>query len=316
MKLFRFIVRRMALLGLTLLLVSVLIFALTQILPGDVAVMMLGQQATPEDLATLRERLGLNRPAHVQYLAWVTGILRGDWGESLRLGVPVQGVVMARFTNSLQLAVMAFALSVPLAIALGVVAGLREGRVLDRAISLACLFAVSLPEFVTGSVLILVFSVWLGVFPPSSTPGASTGILEQARNLFLPSVCLVLVMLAHSARMTRTSLIEVMSSNYVRTAILKGLRQREVVIHHALRNALAPTVTVIAMNIGWLIGGLVVVESLFAYPGLGRLLVFAISNRDIPVIQAASLVVAATYAGANLAADVLYGVLDPRVRYD
>lgn len=311
-----FLLRRLTLLGVTLLLVSVLIFALTQILPGDVAVMILGQHATPEDLATVRERLGLNRPVHIQYLAWAGGVLRGDWGESLRLRVPVQGIVTQRLMNSLRLAILAFVIAVPLAIGLGVVAGLREGKAVDHAISMACLLAVSQPEFVTGSVLILVFSVWLGIFPPSSTLEARMGVLEQAWSLFLPAVCLVLVMLAHSARMTRASLIEIMSSAYIRMATLKGLRQREVVMRHALRNALLPTVTVIAMNVGWLIGGLVVVESMFAYPGLGRLFIFAISNRDIPLVQAMSLLVAAIYAGANLAADILYSLLDPRVRYD
>lgn len=310
-----FLLRRLAMMGFTLFAISIAIFAITQLLPGDVATSILGNQATPEDLATLREQLGLNRPAPVRYVEWLSGISHGDWGTSLALGAPVAPLLAERLGRSLVLAAFAFALAVPLAIGLGVVAGIFRDRLPDYLVSVSTLVAVSLPEFVTGSVLIVVFASWLHLLPPSSliAPGASP--FESLRSLVLPSVTLTLVMLAHTARMTRASMIEVLGSNYIRTAILKGLPWHEVIVRHALRNALLPTITVVAMNVGWLIGGLVVVESVFSYPGLGRLLIDAIQSRDVPLLQAIALLVAASYALANLIADILYAQLNPRIRY-
>ena len=309
-----FLLRRLALMLFTLLVVSTLIFGVTQLLPGDVAVAILGQSATPEDLATLRDQLGLNQPAYVRYAEWLGGIVRGDWGTSLRLDTPVGPLIFERLERSLALAGFAFLLGVPLAITLGVLAGLYRDRLADHAISVTTLVAVSLPEFVSGAVLIVVFASWLRLLPPSSLiePGAS--LLQSIRYLVLPAMTLMLVMLAHTARMTRASMVEVLSSNYIRTAILKGLPWREVVLRHALKNALLPTITIVAMNVGWLIGGLIVVETVFGYPGLGRLLVDAIESRDVPLLQGITLLVAAIYAAANLAADLLYGWLNPRLR--
>ncbi len=289
-----FLLRRLALMAFTLLVVSIAIFAVTQLLPGDVAVSILGQQATPEDLATLRERLGLNQPAHVRYARWLGGILQGDWGRSLRLDVPVGPLILQRLERSLVLAGLAMLLGVPLSIALGVVAGVYRDRLPDHLASVTTLVAVSLPEFVTGAILIVVFASWLRLLPPSSLiePGASP--LQSLKYLVLPTVALTLVMLAHTARMTRASVGEARDSNYVRTAILKGLPWGQVIVRHVLRNALLPAITVVAMNVGWLIGGLIVVESVFGYPGLGRLLVDAIESRDVPLLQAITLLVAGT----------------------
>lgn len=311
----RFLGRRLALMVFTLFVISIAIFAITQLLPGDVATSILGNQATPEDLATLRAQLGLNQPAPVRYLEWLEGIARGDWGTSLALDTPVGPLLLQRLDRSLVLAALAFLIGVPLAIGLGVLAGVCRDRLPDHLISIGTLVAVSLPEFVTGSVLIVVFASWLHLLPPSSLIDPNADALQSLKSLVLPAVTLTLVMLAHTARMTRASMIEVLGANYIRTAILKGLPWREVVVRHALKNALLPTITVIAMNVGWLIGGLIVVESVFGYPGLGRLLIDAIHNRDVPLLQAIALLVSAVYACSNLIADLLYAQLNPRIRY-
>ncbi len=310
----RFLFRRVCFLLGTLLLVSLIVFAVTQVLPGDVATMILGQHATPEDLATLRDRLGLNRPAYIQYAQWIGGMVRGDWGESLRMDVPVRGLILERLLASLQLAAFTFIMAIPLAILLGTVAGVYAGRWVDNLISVGGLTAVSLPEFVTGPVLILVFSVGLGWFPATSRVEAG-GFWERLQILVLPGITLTLVLFAHTSRMTRASIASVMQTGYVRMAFLKGLSLSRVVLGQALRNALAPTVTVVALHVGWLIGGLVVVENIFGYPGLGWLLVFAIGQRDIPLIQGTCLVVASAYGVLNLLADIAYAYLDPRIRY-
>jgi peptide/nickel transport system permease protein len=240
--------------------------------------------------------------------------LRGDLGESLRLGIPAGPLIWERLQRSLVLGGLAFAVAVPLALTLGTVAGLLRDRLPDYFISVATLVAVSLPEFVTGAVLILVFASWLNLVPATSMLATTMPWPQAAQHFALPVAALTMVMLAHTARMTRASMIEVMNSAYVRTAILKGLPRYAVVIRHALRNALLPSITVIALNTGWLIGGLVVVENVFGYAGLGRLLIEAIQDRDVVILQAVTLIVAAIYALANLAADVLYTRLDPRIR--
>ncbi|MEX1020468.1 MAG: ABC transporter permease [Litorilinea sp.] len=311
----KFIARRILFLILTLLIVSMVIFAVTEILPGDVASMILGQQATEQDLATLRARLGLDRPAPERYIEWLTGMLRGDWGESLRLGVPVAPILIERMGNSLTLAAIAFVFGVPLAILLGVLAGLTRGKWPDSLVTIGTLIAVSLPEFVTSILLIIVFASWLKILPPTSMIDPSSSPLGSVRFLVLPALTLTMVMTAHIARMTRSSMIEVMGSNYVRTAILKGLPRRRVIFYHALRNSLLPTITVVAINVGWLMGGLIVVETVFAYPGMGQLLLLAVGNHDVPLLQAVTLVIAAIYALANLGADMLYRTLNPRIRF-
>jgi peptide/nickel transport system permease protein len=310
-----FIGRRLLLLGLVLAIVSVLIFAIVQVLPGDVAVMILGTSATPADLEALRAKLGLHRPAPLRYLDWVGGALRGQWGTSLLYQVPVRPLVLERLGRSAALGGLALVVSVPVAIGLGVLSALRRHRLLDQAVGLVTLVAVSLPEFITGTVLILVLAFWFPVFPPSSLIDSGTRLWQVAPRLVLPVLTLVLALLAHMSRMTRASMLEVLEQPYVRAARLRGLRPRRVILRHALRNALLPTVGIVAINVGFLIGGIVVVETVFAYPGLGRLMVDAVNHRDVPVIQMAALVIALSYALANLAADLAYAYLDPRIRY-
>jgi peptide/nickel transport system permease protein len=315
MRVVAFVGRRLLLVALVMAIVSVLIFGVVQILPGDVAVMILGTSATPADLAALRVRLGLDRPAPLRYLDWIGGTLRGDWGTSLLYQVPVRPLVFERLGRSAVLAVLALAVAVPLAIGLGVVSALRRNRFLDQAVGLVTLVAVSLPEFISGTVLILVLAFYFAIFPPSSLIDPRVSLWSAAPALVLPTLTLVLALLAHMTRMTRASMIEALEKPYVRAARLRGLRPRLVILRHALRNALLPTVGIVAINVGFLLGGIVVVESVFAYPGLGRLMVDAVNHRDVPVIQMAALLIALTYALANLAADVVYAYLDPRIRY-
>jgi len=315
MSLWVFIVRRLLFSVVVLLFVSIVTFVVVQVLPGDVASMILGTDATPEDVATMRETLGLNRPAYIRYGEWIWGAVRGDWGTSLRLNQPVAPLVATRLANSAVLAGLTLLISVPLAIGLGVIAGLRRGRVTDRVIGLVTLVGTSLPEFVWGNVLIVVFAFWLKWLPPSSLMDASDPVLAQFKLLILPVATLTLVMLAYTSRMTRISMIDVMEKNFIRTARLKGVGERRVIFRHALPNALLPTITIVAMNIGWLMGSLVVVETVFSYPGLGRMMVFAVSNRDVPTLQMTVLVTAGVYCLANLVADILYAYLNPRVRY-
>ena len=310
-----FLLRRVFFLILTLFAISIVIFAVTEILPGDVASVILGQQATEENLAIWREKLGLDRPATERYLEWMFNILQGDWGESLRLNLPVWPVLVERLRNSVALGGLALLVGVPTGVLLGIIAGLLRDRLPDQLIAIFTLLAVSLPEFVTGVILIIVFASWLRWLPPSSLIEADANLLESFQYLILPAMTMVLVMLAHMARMTRSSMIEVMDSDYVRTAILKGLPRRVVIFAHALRNALLPTISIIALNVGWLMGGLIVVESVFAYPGVGQLLLLAIRNQDVPLLQAVTLVIAAIYTISNLIADLLYRYLNPRIRY-
>jgi peptide/nickel transport system permease protein len=315
MRVLAFVGRRLGLLALVMGLVSVLIFGIVQILPGDVAVMILGTSATPADLTALRQKLGLDRPAPLRYADWVSGAVRGEWGTSLLYQVPVRPLVLERLRRSAVLAVLALAVAVPLAIGLGVLSALRRNGVLDQAVGLVTLVAVSLPEFIAGTVLILVLAFWLPLLPPSSLIDPRAGLWSVAPSLVLPVLTLVLALLAHMTRMTRASMLDVLEQPYIRAARLRGLRPRLVILRHALRNALLPTVGIVAINVGFLIGGIVVVETVFAYPGLGRLMVDAVNHRDVPVIQMAALVIALTYALANLAADLAYAYLDPRIRY-
>jgi peptide/nickel transport system permease protein len=315
MRAIAFVGRRLLLLTFVLVIVSILIFGVVQILPGDVATMILGTSATPEDLDALRKNLGLTRPAPLRYLDWIAGVLRGEWGTSLLYQVPVRTLVLDRLRQSGLLAALAFCTAVPLAIALGVASALRRNRRLDHAVGLVTLVAVSLPEFISGTVLILALAYRVALFPPSSLIDPRASLPALLPSLILPALTLVLALLAHMTRMTRACMSEVLEKPYVRAARLKGLRPRLVVLRHALRNALLPTVGIVALNVGFLIGGIVVVETVFAYPGLGRLMVDAVNHRDVPVIQMAALVIAVTYALANLAADIAYVYLDPRIRY-
>jgi peptide/nickel transport system permease protein len=311
----RFILRRLGFMLLTLLVASLLISGATQILPGDVARMILGRFATDEALGALREQLGLNRPLALQYLTWLMDFARGDWGVSLSTDSPVMGLVLGRLRNSAMLAAVAFAMYVPLGILLGLIAALRRNTLTDQAISVGSLSFIGLPEFVTGVILISIFAIKLKWLPANSAIDPDATFMEALPRLILPAVTVSLVGLAYIARMTRAGTLEVLATDYVRTAYLKGLRPHQVLFGHVLRNALLPTVTVVAIGIGWLIGGLIITESLFSYPGLGRLLLFAIQRRDLPLIQATTLLLVGIFILSNLVADILYAYLNPRIRY-
>ncbi len=310
-----YILRRLGFLVVTLVLTSLLIFAVTRLLPGDVARVILGREAGEAALQALREELGLDRPAPAQYVAWLRAFVAGDWGTSYSSRQEIAPLVWQRLRNSLYLAALTLALAAPLGIALGIVAALRENTWVDNLIGIASLSVVGLPEFVTGLVLIQVLSFSLGILPANSSIRPEATVGEALPMLILPALTATLVLLAYIARLTRAGVIEELHKQYVRTATIKGLPRRLVIGRHVLRNALLPTITVLAISFGWLVSGLVVVENVFNYPGLGRLLVFAVDRRDLPLIQAISMVTAVGYAGANLVADLLYALLNPRVRY-
>lgn len=311
----RFILRRLMFVVLTLLLSSVLIFAATSILPGDVATMVLGREASEQAKEALRQELGLDRPLVVQYWSWLADFGRGDWGSSLSLNEEVRGITLERLRNSAMLAAVAFLMYVPIGILLGVVAAWRRNSYYDHVISAGSLAFVGLPEFVTAVLLIAVFSRGLGWLPSSSSIAPGTSFIDAFPSLVLPALTVSLTSLAYVVRMTRASTAEVLDTEYVRTARLKGLAVRQVLFGHVLRNSLLPTVTVVAAGVGWLMGGLIVTEAVFGYPGLGRLVLFAVQRRDIPLIQATTLLIVVIFAFANLLADIVYALLNPRIRY-
>ncbi len=312
----RFIVRRLGFVVLTVVLSSIVIFVATQVLPGDVATMVLGRYATEEAKQDLREELGLDKPAVVQYATWLGGFVTGDWGIAVSAAdAPVRPLVFERLGNSLMLAAVAFLMYVPLGILLGLIAALRRNSWIDQVISVGSLAFIGLPEFVTGVILISIFSIQLGWLPSQSAIAADTGFIEAFKFLILPAMTVSLTSLAYVVRMTRSSTVDVLQTDYVRTANLKGLSPRKVLFTHVLRNSLLPTVTVVAIGIGWLIGGLIVTESVFSYPGVGRLLLFGIQRRDLQLIQATTLLIVIIYGVANLLADIIYAYLNPRIRY-
>ncbi len=294
--------------------VSLAIFTITEILPGDVAVMMLRQGATEQNLKKVREDLGLDRPAYVRYLDWIGGAVRGDLGDSYVQKRPIVDVMGVRLRNSLVLAGFALLVAVPVAVLVGVWAGVHPDSPGDRIVSVASVVGISLPEFVTGVLLIIVFSLTLDLFPTTSGIPSGTSPLTRPQILVLPMLTLTGVVFAYIMRMTRANVIEVMQASYVRTAILKGLPMRKVIFQHVVPNAMLPTISIIAMNMGWMLGGLIIVENVFAYPGLGQLLLTSIQTRDVPLLQALALLIAATYTVSNLVADLSYAALDPRIR--
>ena len=310
----RYIARRVGFLALTIVITSLVIFIVTQLLPGDVARVVLGREAGEEALAAFREANGLNDPLPVQYIRWLGNFVIGNWGTSLSTRSDILPVVTERLSNSLLLTAMTMIIAVPLAVLLGVVAGLNEDKLADNAISIGSLAVVGLPEFVTGLILIQLLSRWLGWLPANSSITVDMPFREKLPMLILPALTATLVLLAYIIRLTRAGVVEEMKRPYVRTATLKGLPRRTVIIKHVLRNALLPTITVIAISFGWLISGLIVIENVFNYPGLGRLLVFAIDRRDLPLVQAVAMVTVVGFALANLAADLMYAALNPRIR--
>ena len=310
----RFLAVRTSLIALTLVTVSLVIFVITEILPGDAATRRLGQFATEQNLENLRAELGLDRPAAERYLRWIGGALQGDFGASLVQKRPVADIVLHRLWPSVHLAVFAFLVAVPSAVIAGIWAGVRADSRGDRVVSAVAMVGISLPEFVTGLLLMLLFSSTLGLLPSTSSIPRGGTPLTNPQILVLPTLTLTAVLFAYVMRMTRASVIEVMESHYVRTAILKGLPMRRVLYRHVVPNAMLPTISVVAANAGWLLGGLIIVENVFAYPGLGQLLLSSILTRDTPLLQAVTLIVAGTYAVGNLLADISYALLDPRIR--
>lgn len=315
----RYILRRLGFLLLTVLVTSLIIFSVTQWLPGDVCRIILGREAGGAALQECRTNLGLDKPLPVQYVNWLSGFLTGDWGDSFSTRSPIFPVVMQRVRNSLMLAGVTLVIAVPLAVFLGVLAGLNENKWIDNLISIFSLSVVGLPEFVTGLILIQIFSFefrrrgWPSL-PATSSINPDASFVEALPMLILPAITATLVLLAYIARLTRAGVIEELKKTFVRTADLKGMPYRTVVVKHVLRNALMPTITVIAISFGWLISGLVVIENVFNYPGLGRLLVFAIDRRDLPLLQAVTMVTVFGFALANLVADLLYAALNPQIR--
>ena len=311
-----YLARRLATTLFTIAVVSLLVFAITQLLPADPATMLLGENATPAQLAALRVKLGLDEPWWQQYLHWIGGVLRGDFGTSIDSGQPVGAVMLTALSRSLLLAGLSLALMLVVAIPLGVVAALRRGRVADVAVGLGAYLGVSMPEFVTATLfLITLGNPALGWLPSTGYVPLSEDLGEGLRHLVLPVLTVSVILMAHVARMVRSELADVLATDYIRAARMKGLAPARILLRHALRNALLPTITVVALDIGYLLGGLVVVEQIFAFPGIGRALLVAITQRDLPSIQAGALIMATTYALANLVADLASAALDRRIRY-
>lgn len=311
---FKLIVRRL-LLGLaTVGLVSLIIFGAVEALPGDACTAILQQDAQGQRLANCRAELGLDRPAWARYAQWVGGLLRGDLGLSTHGAQPIAGIVGDRLQNSLLLGGCALALGLPLAFGLGIAAALQRDRWLDVTVSSGAIAAMTIPEFVSATVLILVFSAWLGWLPGIVTVSADAPWTRFFPEILLPAVVLAMVMTAHILRTVRSSMIEVLDGEFVRMATLKGVPHAPRVLRHVLPNALLPAINVVALTIAWLLGGVVVIETVFNYPGLGRLTVTAISERDLAVVQTVALIVSALYVAINLAADLLTLLANPRLR--
>ncbi|SEO19262.1 peptide/nickel transport system permease protein [Pseudorhodobacter antarcticus] len=311
----KLIAQRLALGMLLLLAASALIFVGTQILPGDVAQSILGQSATPQSLANLRAEMGLNEPALSRYFSWLFNAVQGDLGVALSNGQDIASSMGKRLSNTLFLAICAAIVAVPLAIILGLIAVRYQGRWPDRVISTVTLATVSVPEFLLGYIAMFFLSVQFRIFPSLATVYDGMTLLERLNAIALPVIVLVLVVLGHMMRMTRAAILNVMQSAYVETAELKGLRKFTIIARHALPNAIAPVVNVVMLNLAYLVVGVVVVEVVFVYPGMGQYLVDHVSKRDVPVVQACGLVFAAVYIGLNLVADIVSILSNPRLRH-
>jgi peptide/nickel transport system permease protein len=309
-----YILKRLGLALVTLWLLSVIVFLATQVIPGDPGRAILGNLAAPSAVAALDHQLGVDRPLVVQYWTWITGILHGNFGVSTQFRAPIEPYIKAALINSIKLAALAFVIVVPLGIVGGVVAALNYGNAADRVISVAGLSATTLPEFVSGIVVIVIFGVALKVLPVSASAGAGASAGSQFQHLILPAIPLVLVLFGYIARMARAGTIEALNSDYARTATLKGLKRSVVIRRHVLRNSLLPTITVIATQTGYLIGGLVIIETLFNYQGIGLLIYTAAKSKDFPMLAAGVLTVGVVYMVATLFADILATLLNPRLR--
>jgi len=312
-----FLARRLLHLGPVLLGVSLIVFLVLHLAPGDPAEVMLGANANREDLARLRTQLGLDQPLHVQYVTWISHVARGDLGRSLWMKRPVLGEVLERFKATMLLTGSALLLSTIGGIALGIASATRANSLLDRLSGVASLFGASMPVFWLGIVLMVIFSLWLGWLPASGmyAPYGGGGLRDLLSHLILPAVTLAAASVTIIARLTRATMLETLGQDYVRTARAKGLGERKVVWRHALKNALIPIVTVVGVQAGYLLGGAVLTETVFAWPGVGTLVVQGILARDMPLVQGGVLVIALSFVLVNLLVDTLYAWLDPRIKF-
>ena len=309
------ILRRIGI-GLILLwVVSVLIFALTQVLPGDAAQIRLGQQATKESLAALREKLGLDQPAYIQYFSWIGNLITGNLGVSNAGGATIESLIANRIGNTLFMTAIVTCISIPLSVGLGLLAAMYPGRLLDRIITSGTLGLIAVPDFFIAIFLILFMAVQLGLVPAVSYLSGTESFWKSIQVLALPIGTLVIVVSAQMIRMTRAGILNVMSSAYIEMAILKGIPRRRIILRHALLNAVGPIVNVIALNLAYLVSGVVVVETIFAYPGLAKLMVDGVQTRDIPLVQACGLIFCSTYVILILIADVASILSNPRLRH-
>jgi len=311
----RFLLKRIGLALITLILLSMIVFAVSSILPGNVGRSVLGPFASQESVDQLNEQLGADRPLLSQYWDWASDAVRGDLGESLTKQVPAWDLLRPALFNSFKLALVAFLICVPLSLLGGVIAGLRYGKATDKSITTAGLSFSAMPDFVTGIVFILIFAVWLSWLPVTAQAEDGANALTQVKYLLLPAFTLTLVLFGYIARVTRAGMIEALDSDYARTAYLKGLPSSVVVRKHVLRNALVPTIAVVAVQVGYLVGGLVAVEFLFNYQGMGLLTLEAARNKDLPLLTAGVLVIGTVYLVVMLLADILYAALNPRIRF-
>ena len=307
------ILKRLLVGCMTLFVVTIIIFGAIEMLPGDIATEVLGQAATEESLNAFREKYDLNRSLPARYLSWLGGAVTGDFGISLANQRPISELIGQRAANTFFLAGYAAAIAVPIAVVSGMLAALYNGSVFDRMLSSSTLAAISFPEFFIAYILILIFSVALGWFPSLANVDPGTGLGERLYLTFLPAMTLTLIVLAYMMRMTRAAILNLLALPYIEMAHLKGMKRWRVIAVHALPNALAPIINVIALNLAYLIVGVVLVEVVFVYPGLGQILVDAVSNRDVTVVQAACLIFSATYIILNLAADILSIIANPRL---
>jgi peptide/nickel transport system permease protein len=311
---FKLVIRRSLMSIVTLLLVSLIVFWMLEVLPGDVASRILGRDATPEALDFLRIQLGLDQPAPIRYLTWLGGLVTGDLGQSLVSSRPVSVILGPRIFNTVLLSAYAFAIYLPLTIIPALLQALNRDRPIDHAFSVVTLVLLSLPDFLLATILLLAFVVMIPLLPAISLVDESSSSWEYFRAMTLPALTLAIVMAVYAVRMLRDNLIEVLDSDYIRMAELKGLSRKRVLLRHALPNALVPTLNITALNLAYLVGGVVVVEKVFSYPGFGSLLVDSLQLRDLPVIEATVMIAAFVYVVANLIADVAAILLNPRLR--
>lgn len=308
------IIRRLILALITLLIISLIVFIGVEALPGDSATGYLGQLATPESLAALREEFGLNDPVVQRYFDWLGDILKGDLGVSMVKRKPVAELIGNRLRNTVVLAMAAALVGIPLAIVLGVIAGLMRDKWPDILVSTASIIAMTLPGFVTATLLIYVFAIRLEMFPAITLVPTNVPVVELLPNIVLPIITLTLIMVAHILRLVRTNMIDVMTSDYVQMARLKGVPTRQIVFKHALPNAMLPTINVVALTLAWLLGGVAIIETVFNYPGIGKLMIGAITDRDFALVQGIAIILSAVFIALNLIADLLSMILNPKLR--